>query len=206
MLRDLWPLMQELIQNQNDEQKSVDYIKAFGAKGVPILIIIEALLAAISVISANPIHILAGLAYGVVLGSIIAVVGVAIGNVILFLLFRQFRKLFSPLIKPKKEHFLSIDKLNEMKHPEIIAGIAFALPGLPDLIIPYVFSKTKVPLWRYILSITLASIPGIVLLTYTGNLLAQGNWKVVIALVIAMVFLVVIVVANRKRIMKALYK
>jgi uncharacterized membrane protein YdjX (TVP38/TMEM64 family) len=206
LVRDLWPLIQELIANQNDEQKSVEYIKAFGVKGVPILIIIEALMATISVISANPIHILAGLAYGVVLGSIIAVVGVAIGSAVLFLLFRQFRKLSSSFFKPKKEHFLSIDKLNKMKHPEIIAAIAFAMPGFPDLIVPYVFSKTKISFWRYMLSITLASIPGIVLLAYTGNLLAQGNWEIVIALVVFMALLVIIVFANRKRIMKALSK
>ncbi|MCL2038002.1 VTT domain-containing protein [Candidatus Saccharibacteria bacterium] len=202
MVRDLWPLIQELIKNQNDEQKSVDYIQSFGLKGIPILITIEALLAATSLVSANPIHILVGLTYGVFWGSIIAIVGVAIGNAILFLAFRQFRKWLSPFIKSKNKRFLSVEKIEKMKYPEIIAAIAFAIPGFPDLIVPYVFSKIKISFWRYMLSITLAGIPGIILLTWAGNLLARGNWEIVAALVVLMVALVIVVFANRKRILR----
>jgi len=203
MVRDLWPLVQEILKNQNDEQKSVDYIKAYGARGIPILIGIEALLAATNLFSGDPIHILAGLCYGVFLGSIIVIVGIAIGNAAIFLLFRQFRKLFSPLARPKKRHLIDVKKLEKMKHPEIIAGIAYIVPGLPDLVVPYVFSKIKISFWRYMLVITIASIPGVVLMTLTGSMLAYGNWEFVIGLVIVMVLATIIVFLNRKRIMKA---
>ena len=188
MICDLWPLFTELARNWNNEQKSVDYLKVYGAKGVPILLAIEILLAAITIIPADPIHILVGLCYGTFLGSVIAVLGIGLGSALMFLCFRQFHKFFGGIIKPNKNSWFNVEKIEKMKYPELIIVLAYVMPGLPNLIIPYIFSKTKMSFWRYIICIMLSSIPGVVLLTFSGQMLAEGN---VLATVISLALLIV---------------
>jgi len=205
MLRDLWPIVQNLVLNVNDKQESVDYIHTYGWKGVPILIGLEALFALISVIPAAPVHVLAGLCYGVVWGTIIAVVGGFIGNSITFFLFKQFHVLFDALVKPKDKNFLGRETVANMKHPEILIWLAYTIPGFPNLIVPYLFSRTM-PYWRYILTVTAVGVPGIVMLTATGDVLAQGNWMFMGGLVGVMVVIGFVVYLNRERLMKLIGK
>jgi uncharacterized membrane protein YdjX (TVP38/TMEM64 family) len=199
---DLLPLVREIIADRSDEQKAVDYLRAYGLRGIPILVALTALLAMTGIVSADPVHILAGLCYGVLIGSLVAIVGTFIGNAAVFLLFRQSRKLFGGLVKPKERKVFSLKKLEKMKHPEIVAILVYLVPGVPNLVVPYAFSKLKISFWRYMACITLASLPGIIALTFTGNLLAHGNWEVVLVIVAALLIVAGILFANRKKIMK----
>ena len=204
LVRDLWPLVDEIIKNAGDEQQTVNYVKAYGARGVPILLGIEIILGMINLIPAAPVHILAGLCYGVLWGSLIAVSGIAIGNALIFLIYRRLHRSLGFKVKSEEKRFLSVRKLDKMKHPEIIAMIIYALPILPNLIAPYIFARTKISFWRYIASITLAGLPWILALTWTGKALASGDWSTVVLLALILLIILAALIVNRKRIIETL--
>lgn len=116
MIKDLFPLVMEIIKDKSDEAKMVHYMDAYGAKGVPILMGLQILQIVLVVIPAQPIQILIGLCYGVWLGLIIGVVGdalskgnytiaIVIGAVVVLLLSMVF--IFKNKILNKLKHTMS---------------------------------------------------------------------------------------------------
>lgn len=108
MLVSLAPLLKEVVENAGDESQVTSYIKAYGAKGVPVLIALQALQVIIAVIPAQPIQVLSGLCYGTFLGASICTADFTMGNTLMFIAFRQFGHIFAPMVekhrgKPKKE-------------------------------------------------------------------------------------------------------
>ncbi|MDR0591350.1 MAG: VTT domain-containing protein [Candidatus Nomurabacteria bacterium] len=186
---DLYPLAHEMIVNHSNENKTVGYMESYGVKGVPILIALEALLAMLTVVPADPVHMLSGLCYGLVLGSLICVVGQAIGNSLIFILFRRFHHAMRSLVSKNNKSLPSANKLDKMRHPETIAFLAYLVPGIPNIIVPYLFAKTNIAFWRYLASVTLAQVPGIILCVVAGGSLANGNWGVAVAALVAILAL-----------------
>ena len=68
------------------------YIIRGGNKGVFSIIGLQALQAILVFVPSAMVQILAGLTYGVLWGSIMSLVGFALGNTVIFLGVKQFRK------------------------------------------------------------------------------------------------------------------
>jgi uncharacterized membrane protein YdjX (TVP38/TMEM64 family) len=221
MVVEMIPLLKEVLQNTSDESKVLGYIQAYGAQGVPVLMALQALQVMMTFLPAAIVQVLAGLSYGVWLGSLICIAGTIIGNLIVFTVLRQLKSTFSSFFKergekgemdeldepdeqedkPKKTRFLSIAKLNQMKHPEYVAFFLFLIPGLPNGILPYIFAQTKITTLRYLVSVAAACIPTTLLCTWLGERISKGDYQTAVILVVILVAILAVVLIFRKRIM-----
>jgi uncharacterized membrane protein YdjX (TVP38/TMEM64 family) len=206
LLVDLIPLLKKVVSDAHDESKMIDYIHAYGVKGVPILGGLQALQVMLTVIPAAAIQILSGLCYGILYGTLICIVGNVIGNMIVFIAVRQVRNTFSTLFKerssePKKQHFLSVATLNKMKHPEYIAFFFYLIPGIPNGILPYIFARTHISIGKYLLSVSAASVPSVLLCTWLGERISKGDFLTAVILASVFVLIIVFVLIFKRRIM-----
>ncbi|MDR0875387.1 MAG: VTT domain-containing protein [Clostridiales Family XIII bacterium] len=215
MVATMVPLLKQILQNTADESKMIDYIHAYGAKGVPVLMALQALQVMMTVIPAAIIQILAGLSYGIWIGALICIAGTILGNLIVFTVLRQLKSAFSSFFKergergemdeqagkPKKNRLLSIAKLNQMKHPEYVAFLLFLIPGLPNGILPYIFAQTKITTVRYLISVSAACVPATLLCTWLGERISKGDYRTAIILAVVFIIIIGIVLIFRKRIM-----
>lgn len=200
---DLIPLVKQVIENIHDETKTIQYVKAYGTRAVPILIALQMLQVVVPFIPAAPIQVLAGLCYGVFWGTVISVTGYVLGNMLVFFMLRQFRKTFETFFKPqkkqKKHKSFSLETIKNAKKPEYAAFLLYAIPGIPNGILPYIFADSKITYRQYLLSITLASIPSTLLCSWLGNSLANLNFdKVAILAGILAVLLILFFVFKNK--------
>jgi uncharacterized membrane protein YdjX (TVP38/TMEM64 family) len=204
MLVELIPLLREVLKDSKNEQLMIKYIDAYGAKGAPILIGLQALQVILTVVPAAAIQLLSGLCYGIWRGAIICIVGSVLGNFIVFSFIRQARSAFGSLFKERAKEAkpikkLSVANLNRMKHPEYVAFFLCLIPGLPNGVLPYIFAESKVSIGRYILSIAAASVPSVLIFTWLGERLSKGDFKTAIILAaVFMVILVVVLIFKRK--------
>jgi uncharacterized membrane protein YdjX (TVP38/TMEM64 family) len=212
---ELIPLLKEVLQNTSDESKVLSYIQAYGAQGVPVLMALQALQVMMTFLPAAIIQILAGLSYGVWVGALICIAGTILGNLIVFTVLRQLKSAFSSFFKergergemdeqadkPKKNRFLSIAKLNQMKHPEYVAFFLFLIPGLPNGILPYIFAQTKITTLRYLVSVAAACVPTTLLCTWLGERISKGDYQTAVILVVILIAILAVVLIFRKRIM-----
>jgi uncharacterized membrane protein YdjX (TVP38/TMEM64 family) len=206
MVVDLIPLLKKVISDAHDESKMIDYIHAYGIKGVPILGGLQSLQVMLTVIPAAAIQVLAGLCYGIWYGAIICIVGGIVGNMIVFIAVRQVKNTFSMILKersnePKKQHFLSVATLNKMKHPEYIAFFFYLIPGIPNGILPYIFARTRISIGRYLLCVSAANIPSTIICTWLGERLAKGDYTTAIILAAVFVLIIVFVLIFKRKIM-----
>lgn len=205
MVIDLIPLLKQVLSDTHDETKMIDYINAYGAKGVPILAGLQALQVMLTVIPAAAIQVLAGLCYGIWYGAVICIIGGIVGNMIVFIVLRQVRSAFSALFKErsakiKKERFLSVNTLNRLKHPEYISFFFYLIPGIPNGILPYIFAQTHISIGKYLLSVSAASIPSVLLCTWLGERISKGDYRTAVILAAVFIVILIIVLIFRKKI------
>ena len=203
-----YPLAKEIIANKGDEALIVDYISSLGMKGALILIGLEVLQLIVAFIPEVLIDIMCGLCYGIWWGTLIGVAGITLGNLIVFIVMRQLKNLLAPIVmkKTKRKEILAPEMLARIKRPEIIVFFCFLMPFIPNGIIPFVFSQTKISLPKYLPATALGLIPSTFICALLGERIAGGDYTA--AAVIAVMFLIIalITVIFRKRIMALITK
>lgn len=206
----LMPLLKEVAQNANNESKMINYIDAYGIKGVPILLGLQALQVIIAFFPAAAIQILAGLCYGLWFGTLISITGYLLGNLFVFSMARQFSKFFAPFIKKKqhnKQHRLLADGfIKQMKNPEFMVLIFYLVPGIPNGVLPYIFAETNISLSKYLFHMTIASIPSIFITSFIGERIARGDYITAIVITSITLAIVVLLMVFKNKIMDAIEK
>lgn len=179
MCVDLLPLLEIVAANINDETNVTSDIYNYGPRGVFIIMTLQALQVITTFFPSAAIQILAGLAYGIFSGMLIWLVGYILGNSIVFLFVRQIDKAFTFTItkskKRDKKPRWDLSFLKDSDNATLMAFVLFLIPGIPNGILPYIFAKTKITLPRYLLSISLAGIPSILLCSFIGERLYHGD-------------------------------
>jgi uncharacterized membrane protein YdjX (TVP38/TMEM64 family) len=206
MVVDLLPLLKQVAANTSDESKIVEYIASYGFKGVPILMGLQALQVITAIIPSAAIQLLTGLCYGVWWGTLINLAGCMLGNLLVFAAMRQLKSLAEPLIErsSRKKSVISLEKLQKIKNPQLLAYSFFLIPGIPNGIMPYIFSRTSITLGQYLLANFLGSLPSTFLCTFCGDRISSGNYKTAIIVGAITVAAAVVLVIFKDKLVDAL--
>lgn len=128
----------------------------------------------VAVIPGEPFEIAAGYAFGAVEGTILCLIGAAIGSGLVFLLVRKFginlvRHFF------REEQIEKIRFLQQNKKRYLLFAIIFAIPGTPKDLLSYFAGLTdmRFSIWLCICSI--GRIPSVVTSTIGGNALGVNE-------------------------------
>ena len=202
MIVQLYPLIEDIVIHHADESSIVAYIGSFGWRGVPALIALSALQVIIPIIPAPVVGVLVGLSYGIYGGPFIYLGGIALGNLFVIVSVRRLHSLFPPKKKPdaKPNKFLSKEKLQTIKRPEIAAFFLVLIP-FASSVGPYLFAETKVSLSKYLIAVILGSIPATIIYVFLGDRISGGNYTTAIITGAIAVLVVLIVLLFRKKIM-----
>ncbi len=203
----LIPLLKQVLDNSGNEADLVPYISSYGIGGVFLLMGLQIFQVVLPFFPTAVIQILAGLCYGIWLGSLVCLIGCVLGNSLVFLGMRQFKKTFSELFAPnpnkkkKPNKFLSVATISRMPRPALIAFLLFLIPGIPNGILPYIFSQTKITYPRFILSVACASTPSILLCSILGERIYAQDYTTAIILGAVVVVLAVVFFLFRNKIL-----
>jgi uncharacterized membrane protein YdjX (TVP38/TMEM64 family) len=211
MFIDLIPLLKNVAAHVNNEGELIPYIRNYGAKGVPIIIALQTLQVITTVFPAATVQILAGLTYGIFGGLVLCLAGYMLGNTIVFVVVRQIDRKFVPIIfKPKdtnkKKPKWDFSFLKDSNNAAFMAFLLYLIPGIPNIVLPYIFARSKISLPRYLLSVCLACIPTILLCSTVGERISKGDAKSALLIIGLLILIAVIVVIFRKKILAAFRK
>lgn len=128
-----------------------------------------------AIIPGEPLEICAGYAFGAVEGTLLCMIGIALGSAVVFLLVRT---LGVKLV----EVFFSVEKIRSMrflrdsrKRNALVFLIMF-IPGTPKDLLSYFVGLTKMKLSEWLIISSIARIPSIVTSTLGGSALAQQDY------------------------------
>ena len=152
----------------------------------------------IAIIPGEPLEICAGYAFGMLEGTLLCIIGIALGSAAIFLLVRT---LGVKLV----EVFFSVEKIRSMRFlrdarkRNTLTFAVMLIPGTPKDLISYFVGLTDMKLHEWIVITTVARIPSIVTSTLGGNALAEQNYLfAVIVFVITAAFSIVGILVYNK--------
>lgn len=150
------------------------YIEEKGFLGVLYFIFMLILQVFSAIIPAGPYEVAAGYAFGVPLGTLICIVGIALGSALTFLLSRRYGMRFVSL-------FVSEEKLSEVeffhttKKQTLLYFFFVLVPGLPKDTLTFVMGLTDMKFSVYMLINIFARIPSVLLTVMLGETLKDDH-------------------------------
>lgn len=198
---DLIPVFKKVMENGQNESVMVNYIESYGVKGIFIIMFLQIFQVFSAVLPAMPVQILAGLCYGIGYGSVISIIGYTLGHMIIFIIARKLGSALMNLNQTRKFNFVG-----KSKNPKLLAFLLYVIPGIPNGILPYIFSKSDITPREFLLSVTLASIPGILISTVLGSRLSKGDFLTSVLLLLLCVIIIILVVVFKAKINKKIEK
>jgi len=203
LIAQLLPLLIDVLNNRSDESSVAETVDALGWQGPLALVGLSALQVIIPLIPAPAVGILTGLSYGVFWGPLIVLGGIALGNIFVFFTMHRLEDIFAGKIKRKPKHngVLTKENINKIKRPEIVAFFLFMIPFISGAG-PYLFAETNIKLWKYIVAVTLGSLPTTILYVIIGDGISQGSYTSVIVTASIFIVVVAVIVVFRKKLLR----
>ena len=114
---------------------------------------------------------------------------------------RQIKNLAAPILDKfsKRKGPVSLEKLQKIKNPQILAFSFFLIPGIPNGIMPYIFSRTSITLTEYLIANVAGSLPSTFICTFCGDRLSRGNYGLAIGVAAAAIVIAVILIIFKDR-------
>lgn len=134
-----------------------------------IIAIVQAILLIIAVVPTQLIQVIAGFCCGAKFGFLCCIVGIFIGNLIIFVIFRLMgNKVTQALDEKDQEKLEKVSNKENSKSMLFILSLYF-IPGIPYGVASIAAANSKINFFKYILLTTLGAVPATVLCTIFGH-------------------------------------
>ena len=167
------------IRSFNEPEQFRSFIDKFGILGIFIMLLIQIAQVVVAMIPGELIEFVAGSMYGWLGGLLVCLLGIAIGQTIIFKLVKTFGKDFVEAAAGSntmnKLRFLS----DEKKLRRVIF-LLFFVPGTPKDLLTYAVPITSISLRDFIAITLFARIPSVLSSTYAGDAFAESKFKTLI--------------------------
>ncbi len=151
-----------------------DYIQSLGWGGVFVFVLLQILQIVVAVIPGEPFELIAGIIYGTWGGLFICLVGILLGQILVFLAVRRWGR---PLVtrffgEDQLAHYAFLQDESKLLTTTFIL---FLIPGTPKDILTYLAGLTPLRLPSFLAVSVLARIPSVITSTLAGDHLFGGN-------------------------------
>lgn len=142
--------------------------------GLIVYLVLQMLQIVVAIIPGGVIQILGGVLFDKLLGTVWCLLGVFLGELVVFLLVRRFGM---PVVEAfiDKKGIKRLEFLNDSKKLELAVFILFLIPGVPKDALTYIAPLTRIKPSSFFLLSMLARSPAIIMSTFFGANLGEGN-------------------------------
>ncbi len=151
------------------------FIESYGWWGRFVALGIQFLQVFIAFIPGEFVEVGLGLAFGAVEGTVICMIGVALGSAAVFLLVKKWGIRVAELFVDSRK-INSLKFINSEKKLNYTVFILFLIPGTPKDLLCYIVPLTRMKTAEFMIITMLARIPSIVSSTIGGNLFGEGKY------------------------------
>lgn len=151
------------------------FIEGYGWWGRFVALGIQILQVFVALIPGEFVEVGLGLAFGVVEGTLICLVGVGAASALVFLLVKKWGvKLVELFVS--REKINSLRFINSEKKLNTLVFILFLIPGTPKDLLTYFVPLTKMKMSEFLCISMLARIPSVVSSTIGGDFFGSGRY------------------------------
>lgn len=182
-----------------------EYMLSIGIVGVIAIMLVMIVLYFFPVVSSIPLQIASLIAYGLLGGTIISCLSVAIGSQLFYLFGKNFETFYSESHRAKHKE---VEKRiqNSNRSITLVLILAYFIPCIPYLIISSLARKSRMKWWKYTLFNTIGPIPGIFATLVLGKKVAASSALASVILLAAMIILVVLSFIYQEKLINFIFK
>lgn len=172
-----------------------EHLSGFGIRGQITISILAALQIIIAVLPAEPVQVVAGLTFGFFVGTLACIVGVIIGNSVIFLLYKIYGDKLREYFDSKIDLDFTATKAGYKAI--IVIFILYFLPAIPYGMICFIAATLGIKYPKYILVTTLGAIPSVFIGVGLGHVALASSWIISVAVFAVLVLLLAIVMIKK---------
>lgn len=173
-----------------------DKLSQLGIRGNITIAVLSMLQVVLTFLPSEPTQVLAGLTYGFWHGLACCMVGVFLGNSVIFVLYKLFGDKLNAYFD--KELHLNINKLSNSHIITVVVAILYLLPVIPYGMICFFAATMRMKYPKYIATTVLLSTPSVAIGVILGHTALATSWKVSLSIFIILVLLIVVFVIRKK--------
>lgn len=193
---DNWDLLKSLFKNDFSNEELRDQLKGFGWRGCISITALSTLQVVCTFLLAEPLQVLAGFTFGFPLGLLCCIVGVLLGNTLIYMLQNIYGdRLRSFFVKKLNLDFAKI--ANSGKGTFIIF-ILYFLPAIPYGMICFLASSMGMSYRRFIVVTGLGALPSVCIGVGLGYLTIATNSIISLCVFAFLILLVLVIVWKRE--------
>ena len=169
-----WFVGRPLVQFVSQPEAFRDWVDSMGVWSRLAFIGMMALQIFVALIPGEPLEMGAGYAFGSIQGTVLCLLGAALGSILVVLFVRYFG-VKAVEVFFSREKIQSLRFLQNKQRRNTLFFTLFFIPGTPKDILTYVAGLTDIRLGTWLLITTPARIPSIITSTISGDALGVGN-------------------------------
>lgn len=180
-----------LIRFAQNPEKFRGWVESNGLLGKVYFVAIIVFQVVIAVVPGEPFEIGAGYAFGTAEGTLLTMIGIAIGSALVFFIVRTLGVRIV-------EVFFSVEKIRSLrfiknsKRLNLLTFIILLLPGTPKDLISYFIGLTNIKFSYWMFIVCVARIPSVITSTAAGDALGIKRYKLAVIFLISTVIISVI--------------
>ena len=169
----------------------------FGWKGAVSLMLLSMLQVVLMFLPAEPVQVIAGISCGLWQGALICCAGVALGNCVIYVLYRVFGRRLSEYFAVNVD--LDLDSAHAARGISLIVLLLYVLPAIPYGMICFFAASTGMKFHRYLLLTMFGSVPSILIGVGLGHLAITASLIWALVIFVALVAVLLVLVRHRKK-------
>ena len=192
---DNFDLLKSIFAEKHTNEELQEKLSGFGIKGYITIAILSMLQVVLPFLPAEPVQVIAGIAFGFPIGLICCTAGVVLGNLFIFIMYRIYGNRIQQFFV-KNIHF-DFDKASSSKKIVFIIFVLYFLPAIPYGMICFFAASVKMKLPRYMIVTALGAIPSVCIGVGLGHMAIEASW--IISIIVFMIIITLLTVLMAKR-------
>ena len=189
-------LLKSLFTDNLSNDELTQRLQGFGWRGYVAVTVLAALQVVCTFLPAEPVQVLAGFTFGFPVGLLCCMIGVLIGNTLIYMLQNIFGDRLRDFFVKKLN--LDLEKIARSSKGVIIVFILYFLPAIPYGMICFLAASMGMSYRRFILVTGLGSLPSVCIGVGLGHMTIVSNGIVSICVFVALIILVVFMFCKRE--------
>ncbi|MBR2466276.1 MAG: VTT domain-containing protein [Clostridia bacterium] len=196
---------QEILSNLFSGEVSADVIReklsGLGIRGYITVVILSMLQVIFVFLPAEPVQVLSGMAFGFPIAFLLCVIGIIVGNTLIFLMYRA-------LGQKLREYFVTnldfdFDRAASSPKTAAIIFILYLLPAIPYGMICFLAASVGMKYYRFITVTVLGSVPSVCIGVALGHMALATSFIISITVFAVLVALIFFMIIKRKALFDA---
>jgi uncharacterized membrane protein YdjX (TVP38/TMEM64 family) len=165
---DLWALA-------TDPQQLTAWIAGLGAWGPIAFVGVQIIQVVIFIIPGEIPQVAGGMLFGILGGTVLSTIGIALGSTINFYLARLLKDRFVERLM-SRERIARFQKIFSSSKSMVVYLLLFLIPGIPKDVIAYAAGLSRIRFGAFIALSSVGRMPGLIVSVCAGQALVAKNW------------------------------